>query len=254
MADDNEEVGGPITLEEIEQQLAAEEAKENAPPPEEPKKEDDSPWQAALRISEEARQRAEQELRTRATPQQQVAVSDPVEELSDEQIAKIFEEQGQVAGIRAVQAQTFKIAEKHLEKRLSGMHGTSATLAESTARSQYPMEFELFGKEIQEQIDQLPKEALANPENWKNLIAYVRGRDGNVQRYVEKLQASMSDKASSVAREEQRQLAGAHAPSGSGGRSTASDDAGHYGLDPLEREIADKLGQSYKDYAKWKKI
>lgn len=243
---------GPMSLDEIEAAIAepeVEEVKEETPPPA-----NDTAWQAALRISEEARTRAEAALNRPAPVASQPEMVDPIENLTDDQIQQIIDEKGQVAAIRAIQLQTFRIAEKHMEKRLGGMAGAAATTAESSARSKYATEFELFGDQIDKQIAQIPnREALANPENWDNLIAYIRGKEGNIQKYVEKLGSVGKEVAANGAREQQKELAGVHSPVG-GGKIVTASAAGPHGLDALELEIADKLGMEPADYAKWKGV
>lgn len=241
---------GPMTLDEIEAAIAepeVEEVKEETPPPA-----NDTAWQAALRISEEARTRAEAALRPAPVVQQQQV--DPIEVMTDDQIQQLIDEKGQVAAMRAIQQQTFRIAEKHMETRLGGMAGAAATTAEASARSKYATEFELFGDQIKDQIAQIPnKEALGNPENWDNLIAYIRGKEGNIQKYVEKLGSAGKEVAANGAREQQKELAGVHTPV-NGGKTVTVSEVGPHGLDKLELEIADKLGMEPADYAKWKAV
>lgn len=245
-----------VSIEDMETQIA-EATKEPEKEPE--KKPDDSAFAQALRISEDARIRAEERLRAAPAPAAAptAAQPDPVEMLTDDQIAKIAEEKGLTAALRIVQAQTFKLAERHLNTRLEGMQAAGSVSAENAAKAKYPMEFELFGDEIKKIATDAPdKSQLANANNWDSIIAYVRGKEGNLQKYVTRLAEDGSKEAEKTAKANQRETAGTHAPSG-GGRSTGGISAGadgFFGLDATEREIADKLGRKYKDYAAWKRV
>lgn len=248
--------GTGVSIDEMETQLKAAEEK----PKEEPKPDAaTSAFEAALRISEDARQRAEAALRAVPAPApviNQPAPPDAIEMLTDEQLAKIIEEKGPVAGARAIQAQLIKLQNRHLDERLAGIHGAGTQAAENAARAKYPVEFELFGDEIKSIVAGAPdKSALANQANWDNMIAYVRGKEGNIQKYTEKLSKGASDKAAETAREQQRGSAGVHAaPAASTGASATPGPDGYYGLDATQREIADKMGRTYADYAKWSKV
>jgi hypothetical protein len=219
-----------------------------------------SAFEQALRISEEARIRAEQRLTSQPAvpaPAPSAPAPDALEMLTDEQIQKIIDEKGPLAAMRAVQAQTFKLAERHLNTRLDGLNAAGTVSAQRAAETKYPVEFELFGDEIKKIVADAPdKSQLANATNWDSIIAYVRGKEGNIQKYVTKLAGEAGKDKEKEARERERGSAGAHMTSGaapiSGGIAPGAD--GSYGLDAVQREIADKLGRSYKDYAAWSRV
>lgn len=242
------------SIDEMEAQLAV--AKE--PPPPEPVKHaaDDTPWKEALRISEEARARAEAAIRPIPSAPPSAPPPDADENLTDDQLNNIIETKGMAAAVRAVQMQTLKIGNRHIETRLSGLASAGAQSAENAACAKYALEFSLFKDEIDAVVKNVPdRAALNSPENWDNLVAYVRGKEGNIQKYIAKLGESTSAAAETAAREAQRAIAGVHTPSGgptSGAVVPGAD--GFYGLDGIEREIADKLGRDYKDYATWKRV
>lgn len=217
----------------------------------------------ALRISEEARKEAMKMVETARAPSAPAAPTapapNPLETLTDEDLAKLIEEKGAVAALRIVQAQTLQIMQQHADTRFSGLASAGATAAEQTARTKYALEFELFGDDIAKVVNDAPdKTALNNPATWDNMIAWIRGKEGNIQKYAGKLAEKSSAIAAAEAIAGQRGSAGAViAPTSStiaaGAGVTAGAD-GHYGLDATEREIADNLGRSYKDYATWKKV
>jgi hypothetical protein len=118
------------------------------------------------------------------------------------------------------------------------------------ARSRYPTEFELFGEDIQKELANIPdKSLMTNPQVWDQLVSYVRGKSGNLEKLVEHEIA----KRSGSARNDQHASAG-FSVSSSARVIPESNGGGNYGLDAIEREIADKLGQSYAEYAKWKQM
>lgn len=248
-----------VSIEELEP--TPEETVETADPPKPEFGVQTAALEAALRISEEARQRAEAALRdtsrTASPPASRQAEPDAYEVMTDEQLQQLIDEKGVVAAMRAVQAQTFKLADRHLGVRLGSIEASGLTVAEQNARAKYATEFELFGDEITKLVAEAPdKSALSNPATWDNLIAWVRGKDGNIQKYASKLTESNRIAAEATARESQRNGAGVHPTAVAGPTSRSSlvpGDDGAYGLDATEREIADKLGRSYRDYAHWKK-
>lgn len=206
-------------------------------------------YKKALEISEAGRKRLEEQIRgdgNGAPPQ-----PDPIEEMTDEQLERLIEEKGVSAGVRAVQAQSFRAIQRHLDRRLGGMADSSMTMAEAEARRLYPVEFELFGDQIMEQVKRAPsKEPLGNVETWRNLVAYIRGRDDNVEKLLAHKQKVAAAAAAEAARGAQRASAGVHLPSGAPIRETAPSGDEFYGLDRVEIEIADALGIDYRSYAR----
>jgi len=212
-------------------------------------------YKEALRISEEARQRVEKQLETTNTPASAPRAPDPIAEMTDEQLEALIEEKGVAAGVRAIQAQTFRLADQHLERRLGAIVSSGASTAENAARAKYPMEFELFGDQIMDQIAKTPdKSVLGNPEVWANLIGWVRGKDGNLDTYIERRSAGASEAAATTARAAQVANAGAHVPSGGAPPKVVAGSDEDYGLDKTEMEIASTLNLSPKEYARWKKV
>lgn len=212
---------------------------------------DDSPYKEALRISEEARQRTEAALLAATQARTPEPAPDGVG-ISDEDLAKLVEEKGAVAALRAVQAQTLHLMERHANNKLSTLHASGLLLAEQNARTKYPVEFEIFSDEIKKMVQDAPdKAALNNVDNWDMMLAYVRGK--NIDKYMEHVNKKKLDAAAEAARISQVASAGASiSPAGSSIGDAGAD--GFYGLDSTQREIADKLGQSYKDYAFWNKV
>lgn len=75
-------------------------------------------------------------------------------------------------------------ATRELEARLAPLHSAGASVFENAARAKYADEFELFEQEIK-QISAAAGPALSQPGAWDNLIAYVRGRDGNIDKLID---------------------------------------------------------------------
>lgn len=251
---DNDVFPTSMTIDEMENAIT--QAKEPDPPAAPaapapaPVVQDDTPYKEALRISEEARQRAEAALsaasNARSAPQNAQPIS-----FSDEDLAKLVEEKGAVAALRAVQAQTLQLMNDHAENKLSTLHASGLLLAEQNARARFPVEFELFGDEIKQMVQSATDKSVLNDvNNWDSMLSYIRGK--NVDKYIEHITKKKSEEAANAARAGQAALAGASISPASGGVDAGGD--GFYGLDTTQREIADKLGQSYKDYAFWNKV
>lgn len=214
----------------------------------------------ALRISEEARKEAISRAaqRTESAPAPQAAPRASARELyTDEQLAELAEQHGVVAAIRAAQNQVLRMAEETYAPFLQGVQGGAVSSAEQHALVRYPLEFELFGDEIREFARNMPdKSMLATADGWANLVAYVRGRDANLDKYVER-KAAVKKEGPSTAQAEQRRTAGfSAAPAAASARPSAADIAGGgtHGLDDVERKVADTMGISYADYAKYKRM
>lgn len=206
-------------------------------------------YKEALRISEEARKQAEARLRDTSTPVQQA--DDGIDTLTDEDIARLIEEKGQVAALRAIQAQTIRAANKHFSTRMAGMADAGIQLAEAEARRKYPLEFEVFKDDIQAQIKAAPdKGALANGVVWDNLISFIRGKPGNIEKYIAKVNEKASADAQAAALAAQRETAGVHLPNGSVRVREIEAPAATHGLDAIEIEIANTLGMDLQEYAR----
>jgi len=100
------------------------------------------------------------------------------------------------------------------------------------------------------------KTALGSPDGWDTLVAFVRGKSGNIEKYTgPRSSRSRTDTAEITAREAQRAATGAHGRAVTAGPGSHDcelsllDLSGHYGLAATERQIADVLGRNYKDYA-----
>lgn len=205
----------------------------------------------ALRLSEQARKQAETNAQlalSRGGEPQKPAEEETAQELSEEQIKELYEEDP-IKAIQVINDQALRRAEKNLEIRLAPMmRGTSAQV-EQAVRSKYADEFELFGDQITQLAGTVPnKEAvLSNPAAWDDLIALVRGRQGNMEKLIARKSGGHTP---TQAREMQTQTMGF---TGTGGpRQSASPSNGQ--LDPIQKEIAEKMNMSEAEYIKWMRV
>lgn len=203
----------------------------------------------ALRTSESARQQQEMLLRMAAEKQPEVPQPrEPEEqELSDEQLADLYS-QNPIQAIKYMTDKAQKTATRNLEQRLGPMFGSNAAQVERQMREKYKVEFELFGQDITRLLDSVPNknEMLANPAAWEDAISLVRGREGNIQRYVQKLNNNTPEQRREAARAEQVEQVGF---TDSAIRPRRLDSAVQ--MDDTMREIARNMGLSESEYVKW---
>jgi len=206
----------------------------------------------ALKLSEDARKQsdlmAQTALRTQPTPP-----APPAEEpeMSEEELTQLHED-NPLAAIRVMNAQAIRRAEKNLETRLRPLFSGTSKSVEEQARAKYADEFALFGDQITEIARQVPnaEAVLANPSAWDDIVSLVRGRPGNFDRLVERKSAPKTEETRRAAQNVQSEtvgFSGTEARVGSRPMTVAN-------LDPIQREIADKLDMTPEEYVKWSQV
>lgn len=208
----------------------------------------------ALRISEEGRRRTEDTLRTAGLATQRKA-EEP--ELTEEQLAELFQKEP-IKAIAYMQTKANKAIEDNIAKRLDPLISGGATGARELTRAKYPDEFQLFEKEISAMLDNpaISKSAMNQPKAWEDLIFYVRGQPGNMEKLIELRTGRERGKAADDARTAQAAAAGAHT------RSDVRPPVMSVGadLDDTEREIARTINagldpeEAYAEYKKWRGV
>lgn len=201
--------------------------------------------QEALRISEEARQRQAASL----APEPKV---EEHKRLSREELNELYQ-RDPLAAIAAMQEESIRTVSENLEKRLSPLVSGGAQNARQAAKARHPDAFELFGREIDEYVEALPdKTVLNNPRAWDDLVSYIQGQPGNIDKIVTKRQ----EKKAEEARLAQAASAGAHTKSEMRAPAGTSKDT----LDETEKEIARALNpgltpeEAYAEYNKWRRV
>lgn len=202
--------------------------------------------QEALRISEEARQRQAASF----APEPKV---EPPKRMTREELNDLYQKDP-LAAIAVMQEESMRTVSENLEKRLSPLVSGGAQNAREAAKARHPEAFELFGSAIDEYVSALPdKTVLNNPRAWDDLVSYIQGQPGNLDKVVNK----RLEKKAAEAQEAQRAAAGTHtrsemrAPAPTGGRNT---------LDETEKEIARALNpgltpeEAYAEYNKWRRV
>lgn len=206
----------------------------------------------ALRISEEARRRTEERLLSvNATP---AAPAKPAEEvLTEEQVGELYRTDP-VKAIAYLTQRSARITEENVNKRLDALTAGSAVAAKQTAMGKYPDEFKLFANEI-EAITKDPRVSnLNHPSAWDDMIYYVRGQPGNLEKLIQFRVDKEKEKSAGAARETQAASAGAHTKSDI--RPPAASGDGE--LDATERQIAEAIhsdldpAEAHKAYKSWK--
>lgn len=208
----------------------------------------------ALRVSEEARLAA---LEARAAAPVPVAPAAPPaedpQEMTDEQFDALYEEDPKRA-LRVAAERIALTTERNILARMAPLQAGQRDSAEAAARAKYTEEFELLGDEIKAVVAKIPNQQyLSSPGAWDDVISFVRGK--NIDKVVDARMKKVGAANESTARAAQFASAGftatrtvAPAP------VIAGSDPSNHGLDPAELKIADTLGQSPAEYARWKKM
>jgi len=207
----------------------------------------------SLKLSEEARQQAMMMAQVAAkTPSAPAKAEPPPEpEVTDEQLAEMMQE-NPVAAVKLMQERAIKQAVAHYDQRLEPLFRGNVSSALEAAKAKYADEFELFGEEIQQTIDNLPDpSAMANPRAYTDLVAYVRGKDGNFDKLVAHRISKTQKVDAEAARAAQAAGAGFNVKPGV---SLPSSVSGGGQLDDTQKEIARNLNMSEEDYLKWSKV
>lgn len=184
----------------------------------------------ALRISEESRKRTEDLLRSVAGKKEE-----PPPEMTREQLNELYSKDP-LAAIEMMVTKSNKVLMDNVAQRLEPLVSGGATSAKEMARSKYPDEFQALGSEIEKMLGdpRVNKSAMGQLQAWEDLIFYVRGQPGNIEKLIEFRASRDKEKNAKVAQDAQAAAAGAHArsdvrpPPPTGGNA----------LDATEQEIA----------------
>lgn len=207
--------------------------------------------QEALRISEEGR------LRTEAMRAAPAVVDAGPAKLTEEQLAKLYEE-NPLKAIAYMQEQANRVLLENVSARLEPLVSGGATSAREMAKAKYPDEFALFGGDIQKMLDdpRVSKSSMNNVQAWDDLISFIRGQPANFEKLIDHRAAKTRSADAGTAQAAQAAAAGAHT------RSDVRPPAptGNGTLDAIEMEIARALApdkdpeQAYADYRQWKGV
>lgn len=212
--------------------------------------------QKALKISEEARQTAvavATSLSSRA-PAASAAPTAPAapeeKELTAEDLKKIHEEDPLRAMMLTIEQNNKKLL-RAFESRVAPLVSGTAANGETAARTKYPTEFQVLGKEIQEFVGTLndqQRAALAQPGAWDQLVKYVRGE--NLDKMIAHHVSAQNKTTLDTAR--QKQDEDAALPIGvSGGGNRQPQINPKVQWDSTMDEIIKQLGISKEDYLKF---
>mgnify|MGYP001602180388 CR=1 FL=1 len=187
-------------------------------------------------------------LETRGTQQQvQQQVVDAPKELTREELAEIYAEDP-LKAIEVMNDQAIRRAEQHLAVRLGSIEQGTISAAEAQARAKYPDEFELFGDDLIKFKNQMPNQGIfASTKGWEDMISYIRGQDGNIEKLIAKRTGNLQTPSS--ARQKEQANAGF---SRSTQRSTSVGNARE--ATPEQKQVAEGLGMTVAEYLKWDKV
>jgi hypothetical protein len=202
----------------------------------------------ALKVSEQARQQALLTAEAAVKTPAPVAPPPPPapKELTIEEL-KALHDEDPFKAIQVMHQQAEQRVLRQYEERVRPLISGVASSAEQQARAKYADEFELFGDQISRAIDQFgARDLLSNPGTWDDIVAYVRGRGGNIEKLIERKTKPKVEERRATAQQQQAESVGFTDNSGSRGRKPSSVDQ----LDPIQREVAEKMGITPEDYIK----
>ena len=140
----------------------------------------------ALRISEGARRDLMDRM---GQPQPAQAQPNQPKWFSHEEIREMLNSEDPDVRYQAVQIsqnQAIAQAAGHFEQRLGMLTAGTFDAAKAEAKRLFPVEFELFGDQIEAYANGLPdKTQLANTQGWGHIVRFVRGDDSNFEKLAE---------------------------------------------------------------------
>lgn len=210
--------------------------------------------QDSVRLSEVARLATQASADVAARPAAPAPVVEPEKETvyTREQLAEMMQADP-VATVALITDNAIKQAAKHFETRLGGITTGAVSSAEAIARSEYKTEFELFGKEIGEFKNGLrDPSVLSTQQGWDDMISYIRGKKGNLEKYIDHKTKGSAEAVATAARASQAADTG-FSPSPT---TEPLPKTGTVVLDATAKEIAKNFIDAgvFKDeaeYAKW---
>lgn len=151
----------------------------------------------ALRISESARMDLINRAGGNTAPQQQA-----IKWFSRDELREMLNSDDPDVRMQAVeisQNQGIAAAAQHFESRLGPLATSAHESAKDAARRKYPLEFELFGDQIEQFANQLPdKNPLSTVQGWDHLVRFVKGDDKNTEKLVEARMAARARERESL--------------------------------------------------------
>lgn len=190
------------------------------------------------------RQSTEALAATRQQPAPVVQQPQAEPELTKEQLKAMYDEDP-----FAYQQYMFTQMDKKIQKQVSTsiapLASTTASVGESQARAKFAEEFAVLGDEINVVLSKIPREALAQPGAWEEVIYYVRGRN------MDKILDARTKKANDTALEEarRREANGAGSVNDGSRRSTVRQTITE--LTPQQKDAARVLGISEAEYKQY---
>ena len=202
----------------------------------------------AVRMSERAREDLVRSIDMRGPTQPAQPAPTYAPTLSKEEFAELMQTDP-MAAVNYMIEQRGESFIQHVEQRIAPLGNAAAVNAERIARDKYAEEFELFGDQIQDLYKQTAnKAAFSNQQVWDDMISYIRGRPGNIEKYIERRTKTQG----ASAREKEAAGAGVNLTSASRPATMGGGSASWDGADDVTREIALNLGfKSFAEYKKW---
>lgn len=202
----------------------------------------------ALREGLQVRTRMEAERASTPAPAPTPAPEAP---LTEAQVRQMYDEDP----VRASALMASRIVDaraQNLDTRMATMLRASAAIVESQVSARHTDAFAKYGDEIRDVVRQFSPENQIDPNAWDTAVQLVRGRhmDDEIAARV----AAELEKRGAEARAAQAKTSGfsgtGRAAGARGGTVTPTADQ-HFGLSAEQRKVADTMGVTYKEYAKY---
>lgn len=211
----------------------------------------------ALRISEDARLALARSTEPRTVVVERDRAPAGPTELTEDQLNTLFQE-NPAAAAAYVTDRTERRMAAHFEQRFGSMASAGIGNARALAEKAYPLEFAIFKNDIDQIVGQMTdKSALGSVDGWGKLVSYVRGQDGNIDKFVEAKAGSRRDEA----RDRERESAGFVAAGNTARDPNPPKPVATSDLDDTQKRIARNMftdaktdDEAYKLYKKWSTV
>jgi hypothetical protein len=139
----------------------------------------------ALQLSEQSRINLLQQMHTQQT---QATQQQAPKWYTDAELAEMIQHEDPNIRLQAMQIHTqqqIAQAESRYAARINELTSSVGSAAEMRARQRYGDEFGLFGAQIADLAQRTGASQLTSDAAWDNLVAYVRGQPGNIDKLME---------------------------------------------------------------------
>ena len=214
----------------------------------------------ALRISEDARKR-EAAIRDVGGPPK--PTEPEKKKLSKEELKKLHDEDP-LAAMEYMITGSLELVSENINRRLEPLMQGGATTARAAMEAKYPDEFALFGNDIEVMLKdpRLNQAAMGNLQAWEDMLSFVRGKPGNLEKLISHRQKKTDEQRAREAQNRQLETGGAHVRTETRTPAPTGDETAE--LDATEKEIAKGMADflapggtdadAEREYKRWRRV